>query len=161
MEYFQYDLFNHTSKRSSRNMTTHSVSHTHTFTHSSTHALTLLNINSSTHTPQHTHTLTHTRTHTPHTHAHTQSKVISGNLYAGAEVDVWSMGVILYALLCGTLPFDDESIPNLFKKIKSGRCCAQYRVCGVMHHMLCTVFGTFDCTLLQDRALLDYSHWHT
>jgi len=28
--------------------------------------------------------------------------------------------VILYALLCGSLPFDDESIPNLFKKIKSG-----------------------------------------
>jgi serine/threonine protein kinase len=46
--------------------------------------------------------------------------VISGNLYAGTEVDVWSCGVILYALLCGTLPFDDESIPNLFKKIKSG-----------------------------------------
>ena len=47
-------------------------------------------------------------------------EVISGNLYAGTEVDVWSCGVILYALLCGTLPFDDESIPNLFKKIKSG-----------------------------------------
>lgn len=28
--------------------------------------------------------------------------------------------MILYALLCGTLPFDDEHVPTLFRKIKSG-----------------------------------------
>lgn len=50
-------------------------------------------------------------------------QVISGNLYAGAEVDLWSCGVILYALLCGSLPFDDQSIPNLFKKIKNVCLC--------------------------------------
>ncbi|CAN8073623.1 unnamed protein product [Agarophyton chilense] len=47
-------------------------------------------------------------------------EVISGKLYAGPEVDIWSCGVIVYALLCGTLPFDDESIPYLFRKIKGG-----------------------------------------
>ncbi|KAG7174330.1 5'-AMP-activated protein kinase catalytic subunit alpha-2-like, partial [Homarus americanus] len=47
-------------------------------------------------------------------------EVISGKLYAGPEVDVWSCGIILYALLCGTLPFDDEHVPSLFRKIRSG-----------------------------------------
>ncbi|KAG6466799.1 hypothetical protein ZIOFF_075389 [Zingiber officinale] len=46
-------------------------------------------------------------------------EIISEKLYAGPAVDVWSCGVILYALLCGTLPFDDANIPNLFKKIKA------------------------------------------
>ncbi|XP_010030257.2 SNF1-related protein kinase catalytic subunit alpha KIN10 isoform X1 [Eucalyptus grandis] len=47
-------------------------------------------------------------------------EVLSGKLYSGPEVDIWSCGVVLYVVLCGTLPFDDESIPNLYNKIKSG-----------------------------------------
>ncbi|PAA64015.1 hypothetical protein BOX15_Mlig019461g2 [Macrostomum lignano] len=47
-------------------------------------------------------------------------EVVSGKLYAGPEVDIWSCGIILYALICGCLPFDDSHIPTLFKKIRSG-----------------------------------------
>jgi serine/threonine protein kinase len=46
------------------------------------------------------------------------SQVISGKLYAGSKVDVWRCGVLLYALLCGRLPFDDENIPKLYINIK-------------------------------------------
>lgn len=47
-------------------------------------------------------------------------EIISGRLYAGPEIDIWSCGVTLYALLCGALPFDDEHVPTLFRKIRSG-----------------------------------------
>lgn len=39
--------------------------------------------------------------------------------YSGPEADVWSCGIILYALLTARLPFDDNYIPHLFNKIRS------------------------------------------
>merc|ERR1712118_592423 len=47
-------------------------------------------------------------------------EVLARKKYRGPEVDVWSCGVILFALLCGYLPFDDENVQRLFVKIKCG-----------------------------------------
>lgn len=44
-------------------------------------------------------------------------EVISGAIYAGPEIDVWSAGVMLYVMLCGNLPFEDDDVTFLFRKI--------------------------------------------
>ena len=47
--------------------------------------------------------------------------MIAGEEYHGARVDVWSCGIILFAMVCGYLPFDDPDTDNLYKKILSGK----------------------------------------
>jgi len=47
-------------------------------------------------------------------------QVVSGEHYDGKGADIWSCGVILFALMTSNLPFDDDNIRNLLQKVRRG-----------------------------------------
>ena len=44
-------------------------------------------------------------------------EMVSGNKYNGFNIDIWAIGIILFAMLCGYLPFEDDDNDILFQKI--------------------------------------------
>jgi len=50
-------------------------------------------------------------------------EIVGQRKYEGTAVDIWSCGVILYTMLTFTLPFDENTVKMLYKKIESMKIC--------------------------------------
>ena len=48
-------------------------------------------------------------------------EMISGKMYKGGGVDIWSVGVVLFSMICGFLPFHEDSNKKMYKKITEGK----------------------------------------
>ena len=46
-------------------------------------------------------------------------ELIKGLEYVGQKADIWSAGVVLFCLVCGHLPFEDQNTQSLYQKILS------------------------------------------
>ena len=53
------------------------------------------------------------------TPAYIAPEVVAGNGYTGYASDIWSCGVVLFTMLCGTVPFKGGSIKELKQQISN------------------------------------------
>ena len=48
-------------------------------------------------------------------------EMILGKKYYGIDVDIWSSGVVLFAMVCGYLPFEDDDNEKIYRKVVIGK----------------------------------------
>lgn len=75
-------------------------------------------------------------------------EMVTATPYNGPKVDIWSCGVILYAMLSGKLPFQCENMPDLFKKISVGA----YNVPHSINSSPAALIARMLCVKPSDRA---------
>ncbi|KAJ2014403.1 hypothetical protein GGI14_004865 [Coemansia sp. S680] len=63
-------------------------------------------------------------------------EMVNGIKYTGPEVDIWSMGVILFFMLCGRTPFEGENLKEIYDKISRGRFTMPPFLSGEAQHLL-------------------------
>ena len=69
-------------------------------------------------------------------------EMIAGKRYHGPLADIWSVGVILFAMVCGYLPFEDNNTAHLYKKILRGSYKAPKFISSQVRDLIARILNT-------------------
>jgi serine/threonine protein kinase len=69
-------------------------------------------------------------------------ELLRASPYRGPEIDVWSLGVVIYVMVTGSVPFDDKSMPGLHDKIKRGQVAYPAHLSPECRDLLSKIFVT-------------------
>ena len=78
-------------------------------------------------------------------------EVLRGNRYKPIPVDIWGVGIILYCMICGELPFEDEKEDILIRKVT----LCNYTCPIFVNHIFKSLFRRILCSNPNERLTID------
>ena len=85
-------------------------------------------------------------------------EMIAGKAYDPRSSDIWSAGVILYAMTCGYLPFEDSNTSELYKKIMAGDFCIPNHISRELRFLIKGILTTDPSTRMKMDDI-QRNHW--
>ena len=83
-------------------------------------------------------------------------EIVMGKSYHGAPSDVWSCGIILFALLTGHLPFNDNNIKKLLLKVQSGRFQMPHNISPEAKNLISRILVVDPSKRIQTTDILSH-----
>lgn len=84
-------------------------------------------------------------------------EIVKRSEYEGKPVDMWSMGILLYALLCGCFPFRAKAYPDLYRRIARGTFPMPEELSAPVKDLLKQLLNVDAATRITAHATLRHS----
>ncbi|KAJ3362820.1 hypothetical protein HDU91_003237 [Kappamyces sp. JEL0680] len=88
--------------------------------------------------------------------AYCAPEIVAGQKYTGPEADIWSLGVILYTMVVGYLPFDADSDAETHKQIREVNYTIPDFVCPEVQDLISKIFIREPKNRISLPAILDH-----
>jgi len=86
-------------------------------------------------------------------------EMIAGKKYVPSLCDIWSCGVILFAMVCGYLPFEDQVTSNLYKKILNAQYQCPDTISELVRDLIAGILST-DPTKRMTSQTIRQHPWY-